>query len=957
MKRLLPAVLVGLLLALAPGSARAQGFGKSKVQYDVLDWAVLETPHTRLHFYAEEESLARRITAFAESVCVEYDGRFRLTPRHHIPILLYSTHHLFQQTNAAQGLISEGTGGLTELIKGRVLVPHNGSWARLRWVMRHELAHAYMLEKLAVVMREHHRTQNYMPPLWFIEGLAEYCGTVWDSDGEGLLRDAILTGEAYPLTRSEPITGTVLMYKEGQSFLLWLDQRYGPGKVFDLMDQWWRAEDFETAFRLVFGRTVKELDGEWFEAERRRYFPVVATANEVSEVAHRLTPHGEYHLGPRAMPGGSADSTLRFCWFEASESGVDLMLSEPHRGRRRVRHLLHSGQSPAFESFHLFQNRAAVSSSGLIAVTAKSGGCDALTVLDPSTGRRLRRLDAPTLVTMHDPAWMPGDSAVVFSGQDYSGRADLYRARWPGGKPRLERLTNDDFDDLEPDVSPDGRWVAFASDRGSPEGLYSIYRLSLAGGAPPERISFCRRGEDRQPVYSPDGRRIAFRSTRDGTSDLWVRSAEPDSVARRVTRLWGPALDPDWLWDGSGLLFTGEQGIRFRSYAIRFDPDTLPAELEIALPPAPHVPQIAETRHTDPTRAYERRLGFDLVQNAVAFDPVLGTGGSGQLALSDVLGNEQLLITLTNDSQRFGNFWDGFEGGATYLNQGRRLNYGLGAFRLTETYDADLDVVRRERRIGVTALAFYPFSKFTRVQASVVARHVSDHLLRDGRMRSVDMVSNFLTWSHDDTRWNYGGPSRGVRTFLTAGYTRDLADGGANFGTLLGELRTYLPTVPGVTWASRVQGQSSNGPDAQRFYMGGRGSIRGYERRTLSGLQTALVQSEVRFPLLRGLVLAVPAPWMFPTITGAAFADAAWAWNAQQSDNAFNLLRGLPGSNLYFGTATGSVAPITLGSAGFSVWVGGGFFPAFRWNYAWLTRDFSRFTRRPRTQFTIDFNY
>ena len=928
MSRLMPAFAFGLLLALATGTAHAQGFGKSKVQYDALDWAVLETPHLRVHFYAEEESLARRITPFAESVCVEFDARFRFKPRNRTPILLYSAHHLFQQTNAAQGLISEGTGGLTELIKGRVLIPHNGSMARLRWVTRHELVHAYMLDKLATVMRQNHRTQNYLPPLWFIEGLAEYCGTTWDADGEGLLRDAVLSGEAVPLTRSESIYGTVLMYKEGHSFLLWLAQRFGPDKVFDMMDQWHRAEDFETVFRLTFGQTVQQLDEEWFEDLRRRYYPVVALAYDVADTARRLTPEGAYHLGPRAMPGGGPDSVLSFCWFEASETGVDLKISEPRKNRgRRVRRLLHSGQSPVFESFHLFQNRPAVSASGLIAVTAKSGGRDALTVLDSKHGRRLRRFEIPTLVTMHDPAWMPGDSAVVFSGQDYSGRTDLYRARWPADRLVLDRLTDDYFDDLEPDVSHDGRWVVFASDRGSPAGSYSLFRIALSGGVP-ERVSFSTRGEDRQPVYSPDGRWIAFRSTRGGTSDLWVRSAEPDSVAHRITRLWGPASDPDWLADGAGLLFTGQQRIRFHTYSIRFSPDSLPSELEMTLPPPPAP---AYPSHAAATQPYARRIGFDLVQNAVAFDPVLGGAGAGQLALSDVLGNEQFLITLTNDSQRFGNFWDGFSGGVTYMNQGRRLNYGLGVFRLTELYDADFDVVRRERRIGMTALAYYPFSKFTRVEASVVARHVSDHLLRDGRIRTVDMVSNFLTWSHDNTRWSAYGPSQGLRTFVTAGYTRALTDGDADFGTLLGELRMYVRPLPGVVWASRGQGQSSTGPDAQRFYMGGRSSIRGYERRSMAGLQTGLLQTEVRFPLLRGLVLAVPAPWVFPTVSGGAFVDAAWAWESSQQRE--------------------------LGSAGLSFWVGGGFFPAFRWNYAWLTRDLRTFTRKPRTQFSLDFNY
>src|SRR5207237_2830021 len=152
------------------------------------------------------------------------------------------------------GLISESVGGLTELVKGRVLIPHNGSWARLTWVARHELTHAYMLEKLSRVMREHKRSHGYLPPLWFIEGLAEYCGTTWDADAEGLLRDAVLTNKALPLTRSEPITGTVLMYKEGQSFLLYLAEHYGERRVFDLLDSWYRGADFESIFRITVGK-------------------------------------------------------------------------------------------------------------------------------------------------------------------------------------------------------------------------------------------------------------------------------------------------------------------------------------------------------------------------------------------------------------------------------------------------------------------------------------------------------------------------------------------------------------------------------------------------------------------------------------------------------------------------------------------------------------------------------
>jgi hypothetical protein len=305
------------------------------------------------------------------------------------------------------------------------------------------------------------------------------------------------------------------------------------------------------------------------------------------------------------------------------------------------------------------------------------------------------------------------------------------------------------------------------------------------------------------------------------------------------------------------------------------------------------------------------------------------------VALSDVLGNEQFNIFLTNDSERFGNFWDGFEGGVTYINQSQRLNYGVGFFRLTQIYDQDLDLVRRERRLGLVGLASYPFNKFTRIEGSVLVRHASDHRLHDGQVASVDLVSNFVALVHDNSRWTWLGPSGGTRMYIGGGFTRDMETGLGNNATMLAEIRQYRILLPGIIAATRVQAQASLWQDAQLFYLGGYNSLPGVARRTLDGRQTLLVQQELRFPLVRRLVIAIPTAWEFPTIGGALFAGAAWAW-----PDAFN-----------------SPSTQQLGIVGFAVYIGGGYYPAFRWNFAWPTTDFRTLASRPRTQFTIGFNY
>src|SRR5207249_3177177 len=132
-------------------------------------------------------------------------------------------------------------------------------------------------------------------------------------------------------------------------------------------------------------------------------------------------------------------------------------------------------------------------------------------------------------------------------------------------------------------------------------------------------------------------------------------------------------------------------------------------------------------RAAEPVGPYRRRLGLDIAQNAVALDPSLGgAAGGGQVAFSDLLGNEEVYLYLANDGASFGSFLDGFELGLTYFNRGQRLNYGIGAFRLAETYDVDLDVLRRERRVGGVVLASYPIDKFVRIEGSTVVRYAQE---------------------------------------------------------------------------------------------------------------------------------------------------------------------------------------------------------------------------------------
>jgi dipeptidyl aminopeptidase/acylaminoacyl peptidase len=109
----------------------------------------------------------------------------------------------------------------------------------------------------------------------------------------------------------------------------------------------------------------------------------------------------------------------------------------------------------------------------------------------------------------------------------------------------------------DPQVSPDGRWVAFtvqSVDVGQNSRSRQVWIVPVLGGNPRQLTS---EGDNDSPRWSPDSRRIAFVSTRGGSSQIWMMDAD-GSAQRQVTRLASEASGAVWSPDGKFLLFTSQ---------------------------------------------------------------------------------------------------------------------------------------------------------------------------------------------------------------------------------------------------------------------------------------------------------------------------------------------------------------------------------------------------------------
>jgi len=186
----------------------------------------------------------------------------------------------------------------------------------------------------------------------------------------------------------------------------------------------------------------------------------------------------------------------------------------------------------------------------------------------------------------------------------------------------------------DPQLSPDGKWVAYTVSTPSLQDNRNVARVWVADVATGKARQLTNGpGSDRQPRWSPDGKTLAFISTREGGAQVWLLPIAGGD-AHKVSSLGDGASDPVWLPDGSGLLVVSD---------IKW-----PANQEIdqrngAYPTEARIWTGLMWRHWDDFRAGKRQHLFRVdVATGKATDltpvdhdvPTIATGGDGDVAVS-----------------------------------------------------------------------------------------------------------------------------------------------------------------------------------------------------------------------------------------------------------------------------------------------------------------------------------
>lgn len=758
-------VLIVLGLAIAALPLDAQYFGRNKVQYERFDFKMMKTKHFDIYFYPEAEEVAQQAAHIAE----RWYSRLSRFLSHELkgrqPLILYASPTHFQQTTAIPGVLGEGTGGVTEVFKRRIVLPVGASLAETDHVIGHELIHAFQFD---MTSQGNQRFSEAGPtilrlPLWFIEGQCEYLsiGPI-DPHTAMWMRDASRRNEIPTIQKLDD--PKYFPYRYGQAFWAYITGRWGDEVVARIMRSIGRVGDHEAALQRVLGTTLKQLSIDWQEALKNRYSPLLEQTQVIDNLSRTLFKGSEtnpYNIAPALSPDGKEIIFLS----TRDLFSIDMYLADAATGKIKQK-ITKTAVDPEFESIGFIASAGSWDPEGKQFIFgAVSKGKSILSIFDVQKGKIEKEIVFPDLGEIVNPTWSPDGRQIAFSALA-NGLTDIFIYDLETGESR--KMTNDAFADLQPAWSTDGRTIAFVTDRFSTDfsimnaGEYEIALMDPESGKI-EKIEGFSNAKNINPQWSPDSASLYFLSDQSGKTDIFrldfrsrkifqvtnlytgvsgITALSPAiSVAQKSGRLAYSSYD-----DGNYTIFSKDS-----AEALAGNPElaqfgqailsVLPprerpegALLGLLRNPLFGLPEEKEFQVSD----YKSKLSLDYVsppQMAVGVDRY-GTYGAGGLTLfwSDMLGR-QTVATMFGVTSRLKDS----TALVGYINSTRRANWGAVVQRIpyvTGGYTAGTDIVFREPayveqeylywqiNYDLSGFITYPFNQVRRFELSAGYRYI-----------------------------------------------------------------------------------------------------------------------------------------------------------------------------------------------------------------------------------------
>jgi hypothetical protein len=916
-------LIIFLLLAAWPlGAAQ-------KINWEEIEWQLLKTQHFDIYFPEGYNHLAQKTAEYAEAANIMLSERLQHRLSMVTPVFVYPSHGHFQSTNIIPFAIDEGTGGFTERIKRRVVVPYLGSTDEFRHVVVHELVHAFQYDILLgqTMGSSFSIVQGGQPPLWFVEGMAEYFSLGWDHTADMQMRDAALTDTLPTLemmTEYRVQTGFIF-YKGGQSVMQYIAETYGENKIGEILRDLRDLRGIEDAVKTNLGISFEDFDALWRRWVKRKYYPLVNKKYDDEEgplLTRHLNDESLINLHPAISPDGSKAVYLTARGFypvmvmrdiKDVKLERDYTLNKKKDPAEDEKILLKSSDNPTFFQLHLLTNRITFTpDSKRIFFSARSQGKDRLILFDLEKRAIVQRLTPPVDMVMQ-PKLSPDGKYAVFVGVTL-GLTDIYRIDLATQK--VEKLTHDAFSEKDPALSGDNRLLVYSSNRNAENNLespvYHLYELDLQTRQTRQLTTDAEKQLSAQFYERGSNDLILYVSNHTGIHNVYLLDRRT-LQKRKLTDTGGGALEAQVSYNDEKnakgelqnrrIIYTQfrQQGFDIALREVKpGDEKFYSDDTTVHRYTAFTLPRYDVTGKPMSLEPYRARVGPDFLFFLLGYGAY--SGGSyfaGMVVVtgSDLTGNHNFSMVanfLTNGLGIF-NF--------DYAYLKKRVKLHWGAYRTTFAISPvnliDLTslnglfyyppYIASVMKIGGYFGLDYPMTPFDSLllqfnmaraeESFFYPRSVPDERIRPDTFTNLYSVQYGVR--HNNVLYSIIGPIKGWHASYVGEQTVNVSGRDYIFHRDTVDARLYIHIWQRYIFAGRVYAATTNGPDQQYFpwIIGGFNTIRGYDFMSLRGYHAFFFNLELRFPMLDALAFGFPVPWVMRGFSMVMFVDGGSAFD------------------------------------------------------------------------------
>ncbi|MFZ1332105.1 MAG: hypothetical protein WAR83_07950 [Flavobacteriales bacterium] len=436
-------------------SGSQQEYGKNRVQYREFMWQQYRFPTMEVYFYEEGRDLARYTAQAATEHIKELEKDFDFALDERLQFIVYNSLTDFRQSNI--GLSStdgqNNIGGLTRIVGTKIFIYYEGDHTLLDQQIRSGISHVIIDQMMfGGNWRDMLKSSTFMSlPEWYTDGIIAYRSEPWGAELNNRIRDAVLSGRYDKFNR---LHGKDAKYA-GYSIWKYVADVYGPGVIPTILYMTRVSRSAESGFLFVLGVSLKTLQEESLAYYRARFSEEDRFRNEIP-------------LEPLAI---KTKKRRTYSQFKQSPNGRHLAWVSNELGQYKVFvQDVSTGKIKRIVKGEKKLDRIVDRSYPVIA-WHPSG--QALSYAIERKGELfMRTYTLDDKKTTQKPVFMlnkilsmaysDDGRNMVFSAVE-DGRTDLFLYYVIGN--RQERLTNDQYDDLDPRFVDGDQRVIFSSDR------------------------------------------------------------------------------------------------------------------------------------------------------------------------------------------------------------------------------------------------------------------------------------------------------------------------------------------------------------------------------------------------------------------------------------------------------------------------------------------------------------